>query len=241
MSFVHGKDSYFKLGTTELTSYLDGVDLNRTADTAESSTMGNEAKTYVSALTDTTLSLSGKYDSTLIVNEVQTLDVTGTVDGGQYKLSFDGQTTSDLDYDDDAATIETALEALSNIASGDVAVTGGDLPDDPIVITFGGVYAGTDVPLITVAAGTSPLTGGGSYAVTLTTAGTAGPDAVLNSYVGSENATAFIFGPEGNGSGDVRYSGSAYVTSYNMTAPVGDVVAFTADLQVTGEVTKDTF
>jgi hypothetical protein len=203
--------------------------------------MGNEAKTYVSALTDTTLSLSGKYDSTLIVNEVQTLDASGTVDGGQYKLSFDGQTTADIEWDDDAATIETALEALSNIAPGDVVVAGGDLPDDPITITFGGVYAGTNVPLITVAAGTSPLTGGGSYAVVQTTPGSAGPDAVLNSYVGAESVTAFIFGPEGNGTGDVRYSGSAFVTSYNMTAPVGDVVAFTADLQVTGEITKDSF
>lgn len=241
MAFVHGKDSYFKLGTYELTEYLTDVDISASVDVAESSTMGKEAKTYVSAMSDTTISLSGRYDATLIVAEVQTLDATGTVSGGQYKLAFDGQTTTDIAYNADAATIETALEALSNIAPGDVTVAGGDLPGDPVTITFGGVYAGTDVPLMTVAAGTSPLSGGGSYAVALTTAGSAGPDAVFNSLRGSESATAFSFGPEGNGSGDIQYSGSAFVTAYNVTAPVGDVVAFTADLQVTGALTRDTF
>ncbi len=48
---------------------------------------------------------------------------------------------------------------------------GGTLPGTPVTFTFGGTYAGRNVPLMTIVAGTSPLGGGGSYAITLTTAG----------------------------------------------------------------------
>jgi hypothetical protein len=104
-------------------------------------------------------------------DEVQTLDATGTVDGGQYKLSFDGETTADIAYDANAAAIQAALEALPNVAAGDIVVAGGDLPGDPVTFTFGEDYAGMDVPLITVEEGTTPLTGGGSYDVVETTPG----------------------------------------------------------------------
>lgn len=53
-----------------------------------------------------------------------------------------------------AATIRTALEALPNVAPGDVAVTGGPTsPNDltvPYTITFGGALAKSDVDQITV-------------------------------------------------------------------------------------------
>ena len=39
-----------------------------------------------------------------------------------------------------------ALEALSNIAPGDVVVTGGPLPGSPITVEFTGRYASMNVP-----------------------------------------------------------------------------------------------
>lgn len=78
------------------------------------------------------------------VDEVQTITVTAT--SGTFTLTYSGQTTGTLNYDDDSATIQAALIALSNIGATDVAVTG----DGPHVVTFGNTLAATDVPLITV-------------------------------------------------------------------------------------------
>ncbi len=91
-------------------------------------------------------------------NEVQTETVTAT--GGTRTLTFNGQATSALAYDANAATIQTALEALSNIEPGDVTVTG----TGPYTYTFGGAYAGVNVPALVV--GTGSLTGGSSTVAT---------------------------------------------------------------------------
>lgn len=110
-------------------------------------------------------------------NAVHTLSSDRT--GGTFTLTYDGQTTSALDWNDSAADVETALEALSNIGSGDVIVTGGDLPTD-IVIEFTGALAETDVPLITV---TDSGTGGTGVTVAETVIGYSGDLIVQNCYL----------------------------------------------------------
>lgn len=140
MAFVHGKGAAFKIDDSAgvlqtLTSYVDSIEINNTSDTAETTTMGAEAKTYLSGQTDGTISVSGKYDST-------------------------------------AST---------------------------------------------------------------------GPDVVLNGLLGKETTSTFEVGPEGGGSGKVKYSGECFMTSYVVSAPVADVVTFTADFQITGAITKGTF
>lgn len=47
------------------------------------------------------------------VNEVQTLTGTGTISGGTYIIVYDGQMTTALAFNANAATIQAALEALS--------------------------------------------------------------------------------------------------------------------------------
>lgn len=140
MAFVHGKGAAFKIdnaaGTLQtLTAYLTDAGMSNTVDTAESTTMGAEAKTYLSGQSDATISISGLYDST-------------------------------------AST---------------------------------------------------------------------GPDVILNGLVGLETTSSFEYGPEGGTTGKTKYSGECFMTGYSISAPVGDVVAFTADFQVTGAVTKGTF
>ena len=115
-----------------------------------------------------------------VSTEVQTLAATGTVSGGQYKLKVDDQTTADLAYNASNATILTALNNLSNVASGDIVLSGGAMPTTPVVMTFAQVFAEENVPLVTVEAGTSPLSGGGSYGVTLTTPGYGAEKNALN-------------------------------------------------------------
>lgn len=102
----------------------------------------------------------------LTPSEVQTITVTGSPTGGSFTLTFSGQTTGSIAYNASSSTVQTALEALSNIAPGDVACTGGPLPGTPVVVTFGGAYAGTDVALMTH---TDSLTGGTAPAVSVST------------------------------------------------------------------------
>lgn len=102
-------------------------------------------------------------------NEVQTLHKTGTVSGGTFTLTFKGETTAAIAFGATAGTIQAALLLLSNLDTGDVAVTGGAAGTADVIFTFGGIYASLDVPLIVV--GNGSLTGGGTYDITETTPG----------------------------------------------------------------------
>jgi hypothetical protein len=91
-------------------------------------------------------------------NEVQMLVVDAT--GGTYTLTYSGQTTAAIAYDAAASALLAALEALSNIGVGDVAVV--LVQAGVYKITFQGALADTDVGQLT----TDPtnLTGGSSTA-----------------------------------------------------------------------------
>jgi hypothetical protein len=68
-------------------------------------------------------------------------------------------------------------------------------------------------------------------------------DATVDGYfIGTEPATrSFVFGPAGNTSGNVKYSGECILTSYSVSSPVADVDTYSADFQVTANVTRGTF
>lgn len=68
-----------------------------------------------------------------------------------------------------------------------------------------------------------------------------GPDVVLNGIVGLEATSTFELGPEGSTSGKTRYTGECFLTGYDITDASQDVVKFTADFQITGAITKNTF
>ena len=71
MAFVHGKSTVFKLddsgGTLrDLSSYLMEVSFPETIETADVTAFGTTgAKSYIVGLKDATISLTGKWDSTL--------------------------------------------------------------------------------------------------------------------------------------------------------------------------------
>lgn len=85
------------------------------------------------------------------VNEIQRIYSFVDSVEATFTLTYDGQTTGPIAWDADAAAIQAALEALSNIGVGDVAVTEGPLAGDgsEVAVEFTGALAGTDVPLIT--------------------------------------------------------------------------------------------
>lgn len=84
-----------------------------------------------------------------------------------FTLTFGGQTTASIDDDATAAQVQAALEALSTIGAGNVAVTGGPIGTGPFTVTFQGDLANTNVGAIT----TTPTGGTGTVTAAVVTAG----------------------------------------------------------------------
>lgn len=97
------------------------------------------------------------------VNEVQTVTITGAPEGGNWKLTFAGQTTANLAHNVTGANLQTALRALSNIADDEVSVSG----NGPYTVTFAAGLGQKDVAALT--ADGSGLTGGTAPAVNVST------------------------------------------------------------------------
>jgi hypothetical protein len=69
-TFRHGKSTVFKVDNaagslTDISNTLTDVGFPQTVDTAETSTFGSSAKSYVVGLTDSSLSVSGNFDATV--------------------------------------------------------------------------------------------------------------------------------------------------------------------------------
>jgi hypothetical protein len=147
-------------------------------------------------------------------NEQQTVTITGTPTGGNFTLTYNGATTANIAFNAAAAAVQTALEALVNVGTGNVAVTGGPGPGTPYVVTFQNALGKQNVNQMTAA---HTFTGGASpaIAVTTTTPGSAvdsglyvahrglilkkassggGTNNVLTTWVAGTDAAALVFG-----------------------------------------------
>lgn len=118
----------------------------------------------------TATGLAGPYGGR--TNEVQSVNL-GAATAGTITIGFDGETTAAIAFNASAADVQAALQALSNIGPGDVAVTGGPLPGT-VTLTFAGQYAGMDVPTVVVTP--TGLTGGTVTVTTVTAGGSAVTD-----------------------------------------------------------------
>jgi len=65
-------------------------------------------------------------------------------------------------------------------------------------------------------------------------------DGILGAVVGQSATLSFEYSPAGTGSGEIKYTGECILTGYSQNSPVGDVVSFSADFQVSGDVTRGT-
>lgn len=135
-TFIHGKNAQFVLGATNLSNTLNEISLPREIETAETTTFGSQDKTYITGLSDATVSISGMFD----------------------------------------ATADSAINTIiTNLKSGSIA------------------------------------------------------------------SASFRYGPAGSAGGSPKFEGDALITSYELSSPVGDVVTYSLELQVTGGVTGDTY
>jgi hypothetical protein len=141
-------------------------------------------------------------------NETQRIRVIGPCSGGTYTLSFRGQTTAPLKYDATPAEIDAALEALSTIGPGNVAVTeeapvGADVRRTKV--TFEGALQNKTVP---------QLTGDGSK---------------LGCSATSPFITTLTQGFSGSIEGGLTAATGAAVYTYKRSATTGDRYVFVAD------------
>jgi len=81
--------------------------------------------------------------------EVQTLTLDSVATGGHFHLTYDGQTTAEIAYDATTAQVQAALEALPNVAEGDIMVGGTGL-DTAGATTFTFLNTAGDVKMISI-------------------------------------------------------------------------------------------
>lgn len=164
-------------------------------------------------------------------NEVQTITITGSPTGGTFTLTYAGQTTAGIVWNATAGAVQSALEALSNLAPGDVVVTGGPGPATPWVATFGGALSATDVAQMTASG--ALLTPSGTAAVTTTTPGnyelaTLPAGFVSLGWHSKEQALTWT-----------RETESSEVTSHGASEPTReDIISDVSGLQMTAQETK---
>jgi RHS repeat-associated protein len=135
---------------------------NRLTTMVDVGTNGGTAWTRPStppAASDTVLVNSTGYAA----DSVQQVQLTGSPSGGTFTLSFNGQTTAGIAYNATAAVVQTALQNLSTVGSGNALVAGG--AGGPWEVRFAGTLGGSVQPALTGSG--SGLTGGTSPSVAL--------------------------------------------------------------------------
>jgi len=95
-----------------ITGPADGTPVEITATTSNAGSVDVEVEELSAGVADQ--------------NEKQQVRLPAGTSGGTFTLTFEGQTTAAIAFNAAAATVQAAMEALSNIAVGDVVVTGSD-------------------------------------------------------------------------------------------------------------------
>ncbi len=125
---------------------LSGVTLDGTDKTATDTTNSWTAEDATGTGAGWHLTIAATDFTSDDVQEVYTDGVDGT-----FTLTYSGQTTAAINEDDSAATVETRIEALSNVTAA--TVTGAGTSGNPWVIRFvtdsgSGIMTSTDTTLV---------------------------------------------------------------------------------------------
>jgi hypothetical protein len=152
-------------------------------------------------------------------NEIQQVVLQYGPTGGTWALQFDGQTTTGLAVNATVSQVQTALEALSNIAPGDVFVTGNP---GQFTVRFAGQYQFINVPrLIPVYLNT--LTGGNlSIGVSTLVEGVAAVDEVQRvNLIGNPTGGTFTLGLPGMTAATLDFDATASEVATGLNGVLG--------------------
>jgi flagellar hook-associated protein 2 len=114
------------------------------------------------------------YPSTSPAAEVQKINTTTGATDGTFTLTYDGYTTLDISYNATTAQIQAALEALPNVSSGDITVSGDNLTVDGGVTIFTFLSTAGNVSLISINPGGLTPADNSNYTITEDTKGNDG-------------------------------------------------------------------
>jgi hypothetical protein len=81
MAKQHGKRTVIKVGAADLSTYTNASELERTADSHDTTTYGNDAHRYNGGLLDGKFKMSGLYDNTAVSGPRAVLEPLLGVDG----------------------------------------------------------------------------------------------------------------------------------------------------------------
>lgn len=166
-----------------------------------------------------------------VVSEEWSIGTTGTVSGGTFTITVNGETTAAIAFNATAATITAALLALGGLDAADFTVTG-DMPS--VTVNFGGRWAGSN---ITGSINSSSITGGGS--VTLIQTNGANPNG-LNIIRGFAWEDDIVLAAGGEVIGTVMLGGRLLFSSIPVVSGLYTAEQLAAGLK-TGTVRKDGF
>ncbi len=122
-------------GDTTLTLPTMSVSTEGGSTTADLANFAPSDFTLSQAAQDSKIKVDG-FPSTSPVAEVQHLDFDSKANSGTWTLTYDGQTTAAIAYNATVAEVQAALEALSNISTGDIIVGGDQLTLNNGTMTF---------------------------------------------------------------------------------------------------------
>jgi len=117
-TFTHGKDAKVFANGYDLSAYLSSITVSGESDTAETSTLGSSAKTYISGMKDATLSAEGYFSVDTGGSDVRLASQLGTEVVFTVVLSADA--VGAMGYG--MSAIETSYEAGAEIG-GAVSVS----------------------------------------------------------------------------------------------------------------------
>lgn len=119
MAYIHGKNTGVLVDASDLTSYFNEASASQDVETAETTTFGNSAKTYIIGLKDGTMSVSGMFDGAEgAVDEVISTSL-GSATAGYTTIAPEGLTIGKASYSCQAR--KTSYEVSSPV--GDVVST----------------------------------------------------------------------------------------------------------------------
>lgn len=124
MAFKSGKDSFFSVDGTDISSYVDSVSFSRDVNTLETTSFGSDQATYVVGIEGMSISGSGSWDATndgtmagLFDGSTVAFDYRPDNTSGQPKYTGNAFVTN---YSIDSSATDKVSFSFSLIVSGSV-------------------------------------------------------------------------------------------------------------------------